>query len=268
MGGSCVSDPLESGTHLSEWDPLVWVLWVPVTSHVLITISVSFCNANREMFRAENKAAKVALEQSKQVFRVEELQDQQKRWSTATSCKFSFRVLWTDIDNATQDFYWSWGLTFRLRSDYLLVHRLTEQLEDLEGQLSAPPENSGSHEEWNCSWTCNSVCIKVSVGDRTLCIPRIISVTLCYTECSVCRNHKLAVWEWDSVWEWDYVAWEWDFTSGIQSQLATLCEDYDNAVCAISEALSQCQGIWPPLLHYSPLVSWISDLVPLTSWIC
>jgi len=51
------------------------------------------------------------------------------------------------------------------------------------------------------------------------------------------------------------VAWERDFTSGIQSQLATLCEDYDNAVCAISEVLSQCQGIWPPLLHYSPLVS-------------
>jgi len=55
------------------------VLWVPVTSHVLITINGSFCNANREMFRAENKAAKEALEQSKQVFRVEELQDQQKR---------------------------------------------------------------------------------------------------------------------------------------------------------------------------------------------
>ena len=31
------------------------------------------------MFRAENKAVKVALEESKQVFRVEELQDQQKR---------------------------------------------------------------------------------------------------------------------------------------------------------------------------------------------
>ena len=97
-----------------EWDPLVWVwdplvrvserLWDPVTGHVLITISGSLCNVNREMFRAENKAVKVALEESKQVFRVEELQDQQKRWSTATFCKFSFRVWWTDIDNATQVF--------------------------------------------------------------------------------------------------------------------------------------------------------------------
>lgn len=55
------------------------MLWDPVTSHVLITISGSFCNANREMFKAENKAAKVALEESKEVFKVEELQDQQKR---------------------------------------------------------------------------------------------------------------------------------------------------------------------------------------------
>ena len=30
---------------------------------------------------------------------------------------------------------------------YLLVHRLTEQLEDLEGQLASPSEKSGSHEE-------------------------------------------------------------------------------------------------------------------------